>query len=111
MFKAHFAPPALPKFVTSYFASHPPAWTWTVRGSPNKGKSYQVPTIPIVCKGDALRAVQWIVAVFHSFKAHLNPLAINPETEQPLHTPLQPAEVSLPSSQASPNHLPSPPRP
>ncbi|KAI6013715.1 hypothetical protein BKA83DRAFT_19144 [Pisolithus microcarpus] len=78
--KARFALPALLKFMTSYFASHPPAWTWTVWGGPNKGKSYQVPTTPIVCEGDAPRAVQWIVTVFHLFKAHPNPLTVDPET-------------------------------
>ncbi|KAI6015524.1 hypothetical protein PISMIDRAFT_115524, partial [Pisolithus microcarpus 441] len=79
-FKARFSPPALPKFVMSHFASHPPIWTWSVKAGPNKDKSFQVPTVPIACDKTAPRAVQWIVAVFHSFKAHLNPIAISADT-------------------------------
>ncbi|KAI6119916.1 hypothetical protein EDD16DRAFT_1518170 [Pisolithus croceorrhizus] len=47
---------------------------------PNKGKSFQVPTILIACDKTALRAVKWIIAVFHSFKAHLNPIAIDADS-------------------------------
>ncbi|KAI6018626.1 hypothetical protein BKA83DRAFT_4532065 [Pisolithus microcarpus] len=64
----------------SYFASHPPTWTWAVKAGPNKGKTFQVPTIPIVCDDGAPRAVHWMVGVFHLFKAHLNPIAIDATT-------------------------------
>ncbi|KAI5985958.1 hypothetical protein EDD15DRAFT_2200338 [Pisolithus albus] len=50
-FRARFAPPALPRFVLSHFAAHPPVWTWTVKDGPNQGKSFQVPTIPIPAEG------------------------------------------------------------
>ncbi|KAI6103270.1 hypothetical protein EDD16DRAFT_1715376 [Pisolithus croceorrhizus] len=79
-FRACFSPPALPKAVTSYFANHPPIWTWSVKAGPNEGKSFQVPTIPIACDKTALRAVKWIIAVFHSFKAHLNLIAIDTDS-------------------------------
>ncbi|KAI6016819.1 hypothetical protein BKA83DRAFT_4497333 [Pisolithus microcarpus] len=79
-FKACFIPPALPKYVVSHFASHPPTWTWAVKAGPNKGKTFQVPTIPIVCDESAPRAVHWMVMVFHSFKAHLNPITIDANT-------------------------------
>ncbi|KAI5989688.1 hypothetical protein EDD15DRAFT_2370395 [Pisolithus albus] len=78
IFRACFSPPALPKFVVSHFASHPPTWTWSVKASPNKGKAFQVPTIPIACDKTAPWAVQWIVAVFHSFKAHLSSSGLTP---------------------------------
>ncbi|KAI6096051.1 hypothetical protein EDD17DRAFT_1771305 [Pisolithus thermaeus] len=76
-FRAHFSPPALPKAMASHFAKNPPIWTWSIKAGPNKGKSFQVPTIPIVCDKTAPRAVKWIVTVFHSFKAHLNPVTID----------------------------------
>ncbi|KAI5990593.1 hypothetical protein EDD15DRAFT_2369641 [Pisolithus albus] len=79
-FKAHFIPPALPKSVASHLVSHPPVWSWSVKAGPNKGKTFQVPTIPIACDKTAPKAVQWIVAIFHSFKSHLNPIAIDAET-------------------------------
>ncbi|KAI5986469.1 hypothetical protein EDD15DRAFT_2373174 [Pisolithus albus] len=89
-FKARFSPPALPKFVVSHFAKHPPVWTWSVKAGPNRGKAFQVPTTPIACDKTASKAVQWIVSVFHSFKTHLNPIAIDPDTGK-----VQPAWLRL----------------
>ncbi|KAI6022105.1 hypothetical protein EDC04DRAFT_2900918 [Pisolithus marmoratus] len=79
-FKARFSPPIIPRYVLHYFASHPPVWTWMTKDGPNKGKSFQVPTVPIVCEKTAPRAVRWLVVVFHSFKTHLNLVAIDAET-------------------------------
>ncbi|KAI6034792.1 hypothetical protein EDC04DRAFT_2604946 [Pisolithus marmoratus] len=79
-FKARFLPPIIPKFITRHFINNPPVWTWTVKDGPNKGKSFQVPTIPVTCDKSAHKVVQWIIAVFHSFKAHLNPVAIDTDT-------------------------------
>ncbi|KAI6005546.1 hypothetical protein EDD15DRAFT_2191018 [Pisolithus albus] len=79
-FRARFSPPALPKFMLSHLTNHPPVWTWSIKAGPNKGKTFQVPTVPITCDRTTPKAVQWIVAVFHSFKAHLNPIAINTDT-------------------------------
>ncbi|KAI5990528.1 hypothetical protein EDC04DRAFT_2911925 [Pisolithus marmoratus] len=79
-FKARFIPPSAPRFVVKHLAAHPPSWTWTTKGGPNKDRSFQVPTIPITCDKAAPRAIHWVVAVFHSFKAHLNPVAIDGET-------------------------------
>ncbi|KAI6016751.1 hypothetical protein EDC04DRAFT_2902912 [Pisolithus marmoratus] len=62
-------------FVLTYYASTSSTWTWTTKDGPNKGKSFQVPTIPITCDKSAPKAICWIVAVFHLFKAHLNPVA------------------------------------
>ncbi|KAI6017832.1 hypothetical protein EDC04DRAFT_2902452 [Pisolithus marmoratus] len=50
------------------------------KDSPNKGKSFQVPTIPIICKKTAPCTVHWVVTVFHSFKTHLHPVAIDTDT-------------------------------
>ncbi|KAI6108711.1 hypothetical protein EDD16DRAFT_1738435 [Pisolithus croceorrhizus] len=79
-FRARFSPPALPKAVASHFAKNPPIWTWSVKAGPNVGKSFQVPTIPISCDKTAPKAIKWIVAVFHSFKAHLNPVALDTDS-------------------------------
>ncbi|KAI6028184.1 hypothetical protein EDC04DRAFT_2605751 [Pisolithus marmoratus] len=79
-FKAHFMPPIFPKFVLHHFASHQPIWTWMTKDGPNKGKSFQVPTIPIVCEKTAPHTVHWVVVVFHSFKTHLNPVTIDADT-------------------------------
>ncbi|KAI6028245.1 hypothetical protein EDC04DRAFT_2898982 [Pisolithus marmoratus] len=57
-------------------------WTWMTKDGPNKGKSFQVPTIPIVCEKTAPHAVHWVVAVFHSFKTHLHPIAIDADTSK-----------------------------
>ncbi|KAI5980505.1 hypothetical protein EDC04DRAFT_2618424 [Pisolithus marmoratus] len=73
-------PLIFPKFVLCHFASHLPVWTWMTKDGPNKGKSFQVPTIPIVCKKTAPHAIHWVVTVFHSFKTHLNPIAIDTDT-------------------------------
>ncbi|KAI6027246.1 hypothetical protein EDC04DRAFT_2605891 [Pisolithus marmoratus] len=80
MFKACFTPPALPQFVLAYFASNPSTWTWTTKDGPNKGKSFQVPTIPITCDKAAPKAIHWMVATFHLYKAHLNPIAIDKDS-------------------------------
>ncbi|KAI6014920.1 hypothetical protein EDC04DRAFT_2903947 [Pisolithus marmoratus] len=79
-FKARFIPPSAPCFVLKHLAAHPPTWTWTTKGGPNKDRSFQVPTIPITCDKAAPRAIHWVVTVFHSFKAHLNPIAIDGES-------------------------------
>ncbi|KAI5984023.1 hypothetical protein EDC04DRAFT_2615900 [Pisolithus marmoratus] len=79
-FKARFIPPSAPRFVLKHLAAHPPTWTWTTKGGPNKDRSFQVPTIPITCDKAVPRAIHWVVAVFHSFKAHLNPIAIDGES-------------------------------
>ncbi|KAI5982899.1 hypothetical protein EDC04DRAFT_2915169 [Pisolithus marmoratus] len=79
-FRARFSPPIFPRYVLRYLASHPPVWTWMTKDGPNKGKSFQVPTVPIVCEKTAPRAICWLVAVFHSFKTHLNPVALDAET-------------------------------
>ncbi|KAI6040125.1 hypothetical protein EDC04DRAFT_2998953 [Pisolithus marmoratus] len=50
------------------------------KDSPNKGKSFQVPTIPIVCEKTAPHAVHWVVTVFHLFKTHLHPITIDTDT-------------------------------
>ncbi|KAI5980531.1 hypothetical protein EDC04DRAFT_2917859 [Pisolithus marmoratus] len=50
------------------------------KDGPNKGKSFQVPTIPIVCKKTPPCTIHWVVTVFHSFKTHLNPVAIDADT-------------------------------
>ncbi|KAI6043172.1 hypothetical protein EDC04DRAFT_2891183 [Pisolithus marmoratus] len=79
-FKARFSLPILPKFVLKHYAANPPVWTWSIKDRPNKGKSFQVPTIPVASSKLAPKAVQWIAAVFHLFKAHLSPIAIDTET-------------------------------
>ncbi|KAI6137010.1 hypothetical protein F5141DRAFT_1209314 [Pisolithus sp. B1] len=79
-FQAHFTPPILPKLVLHHFAAHPPTWTWTTKDGPSKGKSFKVPTIPIACDCSAPWVVQWIIMVFHSFKAHLNPVTLDPQS-------------------------------
>ncbi|KAI6024359.1 hypothetical protein EDC04DRAFT_2606526 [Pisolithus marmoratus] len=56
--------------------------TSDTKDGPNKGKSFQAPTIPLTCKKTAPRAVQWLVTVFHPFKAHLNPVAIDNKTKR-----------------------------
>ena len=79
-FKARFAPPAVPRSVLQYLAKSPPTWTWTTRAGPRAGKSFHVPTVPTACSGDSPRAVQWVVSIFHAFKAQLAPQAIDLET-------------------------------
>ena len=70
-------PPSLPEFVLEYFVAHPFSWLWTTRAGPNKGKSVSVPHIPTNCSSAAHRAVRWTVDLFHSFKAHLSPGALD----------------------------------
>ncbi|KAI5984510.1 hypothetical protein EDD15DRAFT_2375165 [Pisolithus albus] len=64
----------------NHFAHHAPTWTWVTKDGPNKGKSFSVPTIPVACERNAPKAVRWMVSVFHLFKAHLNPIAIDTDT-------------------------------
>ncbi|KAI6124960.1 hypothetical protein EDD17DRAFT_1758532 [Pisolithus thermaeus] len=79
-FKAHFTPLILPKLVLHHFTAHPPSWTWATKDGPSVGKSFKVPTIPVSCDCSAPQAVQWIIAVFHSFKTHLNPVTLDPKS-------------------------------
>ena len=79
-FKARFAPPAIPRHVLQHLAKSPPTWTWTTRAGPRAGKSFQVPSIPTACSRDSPRAIQWIVSIFHAFKAQLVPQALGQET-------------------------------
>ncbi|KAI5990808.1 hypothetical protein EDC04DRAFT_2614041 [Pisolithus marmoratus] len=79
-FKAHFTPPSAPRFVLKHLVAHPLTWTWTTKDGPNKGHSFQVPTTPIHCDKTVPKAIHWIVAIFHSFKAHLNPIALDAES-------------------------------
>ncbi|KAI6009273.1 hypothetical protein EDC04DRAFT_2906616 [Pisolithus marmoratus] len=78
--------------------------------APNKGKSFQVPTVPVVCEKTAPRAIHWLVAVFHSFKTHLNSVAIDTETgKNNLHVHLQ-SQLKV-ASPPSPPAKPQPPTP
>ena len=83
-FKACFAPPAIPCHVLQHLAKSPPTWTWTTRAGPRAGKSFQVPLVPTACGRDSPKAIQWIVTIFHAFKAQLAPQAISQETGQVL---------------------------
>ncbi|KAF9242401.1 hypothetical protein BU15DRAFT_72927 [Melanogaster broomeanus] len=55
---------------------------------PNAGKMFRVPTIPTHCPKGSPKAISWMVNVFHSFKAHLQPsVLINGNIPTPiLHT-------------------------
>ena len=53
---------------------------WTTRAGPRAGKSFQVPSVPTACGRDSPKAIQWIVSIFHAFKAQLAPQAISQET-------------------------------
>jgi len=79
-FKARFAPPAVPRSVLHHFNAHPFFWSWTTKAGPNAGKSFAVPTVPTSCPKDSPKAIQWIVSIFHAFKAQLAPQALDPET-------------------------------
>lgn len=79
-FRALFSSPVTPKFVLEYFAKLPPVRTWTTKDGPNKGNSFPVQTTPIICEKNAPKVVHLMVAVFHSFKTHLKPIAIDAET-------------------------------
>ena len=72
-FKLHFALPAIPCHVLQYLAKSPPTWTWTTRAGPRAGKSFQVLSVPTVCGRDSPKAIQWVVTIFHAFKAQLAP--------------------------------------
>ena len=56
------------------------SWSWTTKAGPKAGQTFSVPTIPISCKKDDHKAIHWTVFLFHSFKTHLHPEAMNPET-------------------------------
>ncbi|KAN0087773.1 hypothetical protein V8E55_006394 [Tylopilus felleus] len=56
--------------------------SWTTKGGPNQGKTFSIATIPIICDKEASKAIWWIVSLFHSFKAHLNPSALDSETDR-----------------------------
>ena len=80
-FHTQFSPPIVPEFVLRYFVAHPFMWTRiSTRAGPSAGKSFQVPTIPISCQKNSHKAVQWVVAAFHLFKTHLNPVALDAES-------------------------------
>ncbi|KAI6016725.1 hypothetical protein EDC04DRAFT_2903105 [Pisolithus marmoratus] len=50
------------------------------QGWPQQGSLLPSPNHPYTCDKTAPRAIHWIVMVFHSFKAHLNPIAIDGES-------------------------------
>ena len=75
-FKAQFAPPVIPRLVLQFLAKTPPTWTWTTRA----GKSFNVPSVPTACSRDSPKVIQWIISIFHAFKAQLVPQAISQET-------------------------------
>jgi len=79
-FRARFAPPAVPRSVLHHFDAHPYFWSWTTKAGPNAGKSFAVPTVPTSCPKDSPKATQWVVSIFHAFKAQLAPQALDPET-------------------------------
>ena len=79
-FKARFAPPAIPRLVLQFLAKTPPTWTWTTRAGPRASKSFSVPSVPTACSRDSLKAIQWIISIFHAFKAQLVPQALSQET-------------------------------
>ena len=83
-FKARFAPPVIPRLVLQYLARSPPTWKWTTRAGPRAGKSFNVPSVPTACSRDSPKAIQWIVSIFHAFKAQLAPQALSQETGQVL---------------------------
>ena len=70
--------------VHKHLSTHPLVWSWSVKASPNAGKSYRVPTVPTLCGRDSPQAVQWLVSAFHTFKAQLMPKAIDTRTGQVL---------------------------
>ena len=75
-----YTPPAIPCTTLSSCLVKPYSWSWTTKAGPNEGKSFQVPTIPIACKGNVPPSVKRVVSLFHSFKTHLSPEALDPET-------------------------------
>ena len=79
-FRAHYIPPTIPRSVLRYYRANPFSWSWTTKAGPKAGQTFSVPTIPISCKKDDHKAIHWTVSLFHSFKTHLHPEAMNPET-------------------------------
>ena len=79
-FCARYIPPTIPCLVLHYYAANPFSWSWTTKAGPKAGQTFLVPTIPISCKKDDHKAIHWTVSLFHSFKTHLHPEAMNPET-------------------------------
>jgi len=127
-FCAQFIPPTIPHSVLQHLAAHPQTWSWMTRAGPSTGKSFQVPTVPIVCRKDSPKAIQWLVSAFHSFKSQLIAQALSPETGRVLrayvqlyqnnmllHLHAQQAQVGPPPSasafitRAQPGHTPPPP--
>ncbi|KAF8546139.1 hypothetical protein OG21DRAFT_1528025 [Imleria badia] len=78
IFNAHrlwilrYSPPSIPHSVVRSFANQPFKWSWTTKAGPNIGKSFSVPTIPILCGNGATKSLCWTVSLFHSFKSNLN---------------------------------------
>lgn len=119
-FWAHYCPPSIPKSILQHFAAHTPYWSWTTKAGPNAGKSFNVPTVPTACKKGSPRATQWIISLFHSFKAHLNPQALDPNGwVLPAHVRLYQNNMLIhlrgllgnPLSQPTPASPPRPPPP
>ena len=89
--------------------------------SVNEGKSFQVPTISTSCQKTSYKAIRWIVAVFHSFKTHLNPIALKSDSGRVLpvwvrlyqnnfliHIQGQGKALSLPTRPSAPRKADSP---
>ena len=72
-FRSHFTPPAIPKSVLHHFDAHLFYWSWTMKASPNAGKSFAIPIVPTSCLKDSPKAIQWVVSIFHAFKSQLSP--------------------------------------
>ena len=79
-FHACYIPPTTPHSVLCYYMANPFSWSWTTKAGPKVGQTFSVPTIPISCKKDDHKAIHWTVSLFHSFKIHLHPEAMNLET-------------------------------
>jgi len=76
-FYLRYSPPSIPLAVLRHFHAHPFTWSWMICSGPNVGKTMLVPTIPIACPKGSAKAICWVVALFHSFKAHLQSRALN----------------------------------
>ena len=50
------------------------------QGQPTGRQVIPSTLIPTACGRDSLRAIQWIVTIFHAFKAQLVPQALSLET-------------------------------
>lgn len=66
------------------------------KAGPNAGKSFNMLTVLTACKKGSPRAMQWIVLLFHSFKAHLNSQALDPNGGLLGNLPSQPTPASPP---------------